>query len=89
MKKLAYSFLFAFCVGYMTNDFIHKSDSSLIATPVHASVIDPENAGDTGDIKEIDIEEIDIEALYKALDFTEAVRAIVEACIVEDGKIHC
>ena len=37
MNKLAYSFLLVFCLGYITNDFIHESKLSPI-TLAHADV---------------------------------------------------
>jgi len=37
MNKLAYGFLLAFCLGYITNDFFHESKLSPIAL-AHAEV---------------------------------------------------
>ena len=80
MNKLAFSFLFAFFLGYITNDFIHESKLSPIA-PAHAEI--------EGAINVADAEEIDLDALLQDLDFRLAVKEIVEDCIVDDNKIHC
>jgi hypothetical protein len=77
MNKFVYSFLFAFCLGYITNDFNHESKLSPIS-PAHAGVTDV-----------ADNEEIDVAALLQDLDFKLAVQEIVEDCTIEDNKIHC
>jgi hypothetical protein len=80
MNKLVYSFLFAFCLGYITNDFIHESKLSPIASA---------QAGVKGTTDGVDDEEMDLAALLQDLDFRLAVKEIVEDCIVEDNKIRC
>ena len=84
MNRSIYGFLLAFCIGYITNDTIYNPMFSSVISSVHAEVTDTENTEDT-----IDIEDIDIEELYKALNFTTAVRNIVEDCIVENNRIRC
>jgi len=80
MNKIAYSFLFVFFLGYITNDFIHESKLSPIA-PAHAEI--------ESTISVADAEEVDLAALLQDLDFRLAVKEIVEDCIVEGNKIHC
>lgn len=80
MNKLVYSFLVAFCLGYIVSNFNSYSNSFPIAA-AHADVADDEGIGDT--------EEMDVAALLQDLDFRLAVKEIVEDCTVEDNKIHC
>ena len=77
MNKLAYSVLFAFCLGYIVSDFNFHSNLFPVA-PARADVI---NISDD--------EVLDVAALLEDLEFRLAVKEIVEDCIVEDNKILC
>jgi hypothetical protein len=80
MNKSVYSYLFAFCLGYIASNF--NSDFNLFPiAPVHADISD---VADTEGVVEPDLA-----ALLEDLDFRLAVKEIVEDCTVEDNKIHC
>ena len=79
-KLLFYSFIFAFCLGYITTNFIHESKLSPI-TFAHADAANTENIED--------IEVLNIEALLQDLEFRLAVKEVVEDCIVVGNKISC
>ena len=78
MNKLAYSFLFAFCLGYIASNF--NSEFNLFSIkPVQADVA----------VGVADDEETDLAALLEDLEFRQAVKEIVEDCNIEDNKIRC
>lgn len=77
MNKLIYSSLFAFCLGYLVNDFMPGTN----LFPITSAHADAANHND--------VAEIDIGALLQDLEFRQAVKEIVEDCIVDDNEIHC